>query len=781
MAGSREFARAARTLRACAIVVALGLVASACSWLGPPGAGVRPGERAVAPLHHDGRWFTDAFGRVVMLRGTNFVQKAPPYHPAGVGFGDDDAAFLAANGVNAFRLGIEFQALMPEPGRIDHTYVEALAGTVRALARHRIFVVLDFHQDGYGPATHGNGMPAWATFTDGLPNPPVPFPLYYVQNPALQRAFDNFWENRPAADGVGVQDHYANGVRAVAQRFANEPYVVGYDAMNEPWPGTDWTACVTGCPELEQRLLVPFYERVSRAVRSVDRSAYVFAEPFVLFNFGLADTIVPGFDAPRNALSTHVYSTSADGDLAAMRRAVTAAERSRVPLLVTEWGATNDAAVITRTAAQLDQTLVPWTFWAYNENVIIDPARPPTPDNVRGPVVDALTRPNPVATNGTPLALEFDAATGRLDYRYSTLRPDGRRAAGPLETAISMPARSYPGGYVATATGGTVTSPPCARVLTVRADPQAAEVLVHATPRGACPGDITGSFDALAYNVAGLPQEISGENPAVNIPLISPRLEPYDLVLTQEDFDWWQPALDALDFANYHDRLRAQVTHPYRSTRHPGPVAAGLDPSTRPTLLVGDGLGYLSRFPASDDRRVAWKGCFGGANTADGGAGDCLAMKGFAVSTLEPAPGVLVDVYNLHVEAGGTAEDQRLQGDDMGDLATFILEHSAGRAVILGGDTNLHTNSTHPDGANGADTVLWETFLARTGLADVCASLGCPDRHRIDKFAFRSGGGVAITPRTHVFRAAEFTDAAGEALSDHDPLEVRFDWTAHRG
>ncbi|MGZ8763726.1 MAG: hypothetical protein ACXW2Y_10425, partial [Acidimicrobiia bacterium] len=64
MAGSRKLARAARTLRACAIVVALGLVGSACNGLGPPGAGVRPGERPVAPLHHDGRWFTDAFGRV---------------------------------------------------------------------------------------------------------------------------------------------------------------------------------------------------------------------------------------------------------------------------------------------------------------------------------------------------------------------------------------------------------------------------------------------------------------------------------------------------------------------------------------------------------------------------------------------------------------------------------------------------------------------------------------------------------------------------------------------
>lgn len=30
------------------------------------------------------------------------VYKRPPYHPAAVGFGDDDAAFLRAHGFNTF-------------------------------------------------------------------------------------------------------------------------------------------------------------------------------------------------------------------------------------------------------------------------------------------------------------------------------------------------------------------------------------------------------------------------------------------------------------------------------------------------------------------------------------------------------------------------------------------------------------------------------------------------------------------------------------------------------
>ena len=50
-----------------------------------------------------------------------------------------------------------------------------------------------------------------------------------MTNPALQRAFDNFWANRPGPDGVPLQEHYATAMRAVAARFAHEPNVLGYE------------------------------------------------------------------------------------------------------------------------------------------------------------------------------------------------------------------------------------------------------------------------------------------------------------------------------------------------------------------------------------------------------------------------------------------------------------------------------------------------------------------------------------------------------------------------
>ena len=185
------------------------------------------------------------------------------------------------------------------------------------------------------------------------------------------------------------------------------------------------------------------------------------------------------------------------------------------------------------------------------------------------------------------------------------------------------------------------------------------------------------------------------------------------------------------------------------STARPDTPAPRPSASTRPPrgMFVGDGNGILSRLPFTGNARVPWTECFGGIDTSDGGAGDCLAMKGFAMVTLTLPSGGEVDLYTLHAEAGGTAEDQRLQGEDYAQLAAFITEHSAGRAVIIGGDTNLHTDPTHPDAEGDADTIIWQDFLATTGLTDACAATGCPDTGSIDKIAYRDGARRAARPR----------------------------------
>jgi hypothetical protein len=275
-----------------------------------------------------------------------------------------------------------------------------------------------------------------------------------------------------------------------------------------------------------------------------------------------------------------------------------------------------------------------------------------------------------------------------------------------------------------------------------------------------CPAPAARADDllALTYNVAGLPEGISGSHPATNTPLISPRLNAYDLVVVQES--WQTPDPNPLaPLRVYHELLAADALHPYKSPSMPLPL--NMDPR-RPSAIVSDGLNHFSQFPFGEVTRVMWSGC-------DDSAADCLSLKGFSMTRMSLARGVTVDLYNLHAEAGGTANDDLLREQGMRDLAAFMNTHSAGRAILVGGDFNLHTNS-EPDGTT------YQLLMTLAGLTDSCAAVGCPDPGRIDKWAFRRSDTLAITPVSWSNDAAAFRDMNGDDLSDHEPVAVRFAW-----
>jgi endonuclease/exonuclease/phosphatase family metal-dependent hydrolase len=280
------------------------------------------------------------------------------------------------------------------------------------------------------------------------------------------------------------------------------------------------------------------------------------------------------------------------------------------------------------------------------------------------------------------------------------------------------------------------------------------------TGEGCPPLDpLGGDFLALAYNVAGLPEGLSGSHPETNTPLISPLLNAYDLVLVQES--WQTP--DPNPFAPlrvYHELLAAEALHPYKST--PAPLPLGNDPR-RPSALVSDGLNQFADFAFDPDLvHEMWSECHESA-------ADCLSQKGFSVSRLTLRRGVTMDVYNLHMEAGNDPEDDELRDRGVTELAAFIRARSAGRAVLVGGDFNMRENRE-------PDATILGRFRELTGLTDACAAVGCPET-RIDKFMFRGTPSLGITPLSWSNDGNVFVDEHGEPLSDHDPVAVRFAWT----
>ncbi len=286
-----------------------------------------------------------------------------------------------------------------------------------------------------------------------------------------------------------------------------------------------------------------------------------------------------------------------------------------------------------------------------------------------------------------------------------------------------------------------------------------------------------GSFRLLTYNVTGLPVEISEGRPDVNLPAIGPMLNDYDLVLTQEDYDWWQAdgLASGFDFVNYHGRLRAEATHPYQSPQHPGPKAVGIDLAERPDMELGDGLGILASLSVEGDERVPWAGCFGGFSQDDGGKADCLAMKGFQVTTLTLPNDAVVHVYNLNAEAGTNQRDQELQAANFEQLARHIAEHAEGEAVIVAGHTNLVLDDADAASNDGQDRRIWKAFLDAAGLTDACEAGTCDDQ-LVDRVVYRSGEGVELTASSQAPRTDRFVDDEGEPLSPFPPVEVGFDW-----
>ncbi len=500
-----------------AVVSSLALVAAALTF-GTPRvlagvAGFDPEKSAVAapdgPVAHAGRWMVDRKGRVVIVHGVNVPTKWLPAYPAALEFKEDDAALLAESGFNAVRLTVERYVVEPKPGRFDPGYVARFADTVALLHRYGIMSLIDFHQDSYGPVFFDNGFPEWMTMTDGVPNVyHVGFPLQDFLNPALNRAFDHFWANDIGPSGRRLWDDDARILSYVAARLAGRGGLLGYEVMNEPWPGTRYPTCTNpaGCPDFDRGAYSDYHAKVIAAVRAADPVNMIWYEPLTTFNQGVPTAVEPP-DDPRLGFSFHDYPLCAVADditnaaggpspgvasscttpqVMDNARAHSAATGSA--LLQTEFGATMDTARLLPQLAEYDAAMMPWMFWSYTRYITAyngdeTALEPATHGNVNHEMLTTLARPYPQLVSGTPLRWGFDPDTKRFDLQYSRKRADGRGAFLPGgQTAISVPKLQYPKGYTAKVGGGKVVSKPNAPVLRVSAGHGAGPITVTVTP-----------------------------------------------------------------------------------------------------------------------------------------------------------------------------------------------------------------------------------------------------------------------------------------------------------
>lgn len=475
--------------------------------VGQDGEGTGQGPAVTKALHSDNRWLLDRKGRVNILHGTNMVRKLAPYTLSSVGFGADDADAIVKAGWNTVRVGFAWKALEPRPGRYDRAYLADMAGTVKLLTDRHIFVLFDAHQDMYNEAFNGQGMPDWAVFDDGLPAVPnCGFPLNYFAMPAMWRAWDHLWANDVTDPrGRTLWDAYASMWQVVARQFRDDPYVFGYDLINEPFPGSDYLACSNprqGCAK--DAVLERFEAHTAAAIRAVDPNTTIFYEPLVNSDFGAASDV--GNPVGRNAgFSFHAYCLLAQPGMPVVPGSDLPCDiQENLPLshadarrqayrgapLLSEFGATDDPAILDRVANSADAQMMSWQHWTWyghdvsaprpNESIVKDPALPPTGDNLNRAKLDALIRAYPQVIAGTPTSYGYDAATHTFELTYSTHRAaagaHGRFPAGSI-TRVFVPHRHFPNGIEVTRLVGAtyrqtgqsleLRSKPGARVVTI--------------------------------------------------------------------------------------------------------------------------------------------------------------------------------------------------------------------------------------------------------------------------------------------------------------------------
>jgi endoglucanase len=150
-------------------------------------------------------------------------------------FAEDDARYLASLGLNSVRVPFNYRHFEDDmrPFELQEEGFRRLDQAVDACARHGIYTILDLH------ALPGAQNQHW-----------------HSDNPTH---WASFWAHRH------FQDRVVHLWEALADRYKDNPWVAGYNPINEPGDAVGET-------------IGPFYRRLEAAVRAVDPHHVLFLD-----------------------------------------------------------------------------------------------------------------------------------------------------------------------------------------------------------------------------------------------------------------------------------------------------------------------------------------------------------------------------------------------------------------------------------------------------------------------------------------------------------------------
>ena len=426
---------------------------------------------------------TDHLGREIVLHGLN-LSGAHKNSPTGFAWHTeaDFARMRDEWGLNAVRLVLGWSKLEPQRDTFSRAYLDDIEVRLDWAEAHGLHVLLDFHQDLWGPAFGSNGAPVWATMDGGFAYTPVDPWWFNYLSPAVGSAFSALWTNDR------LQHEYFDAWAEVATRFGDHPAVIGYDLMNEPWYGFEWPLT------FEAERLLPFYKGCLAAIRAVDPDATIFFEPPAFPTASGLASQMPAFGDENVVYVPHYYDPLVHEGIAylgatdlldqAIANKAAEAQMHGAPLVIGEFGGLSTAfgfeSYLQDLMTAFDRHAAGWMAWDYDKDDgggfgMVDSSLNVTPNLV------PLIRVYPSAVAGRIESYSFDHETREFTLDYAS----APSAFGP--TVISVPDEwLYAAGFQVTSTDAPGTwswaFDDATNMLSVWHDPFVGQHTVRVTP-----------------------------------------------------------------------------------------------------------------------------------------------------------------------------------------------------------------------------------------------------------------------------------------------------------
>lgn len=284
-----------------------------------------------------------------------------------------------------------------------------------------------------------------------------------------------------------------------------------------------------------------------------------------------------------------------------------------------------------------------------------------------------------------------------------------------------------------------------------------------------------GNFSIASFNADGLPPALSALGIKVDINPEGPQ-EKYTAVMGQKIMEKGWDIIGLNEDFNYHDVLTKNISG-YQVMTHGGKfessIVAALGILARTWRFKTDGLGLLVKSPmkASNEKRIAWKDCYGYMDHDN----DSLTMKGFRHYEVALNNKVTLDVIVLHADAGGWEPDAKAREKQMEQLMTYVESNiTCKHPLIIMGDYNMRYTTQDFQGMV-IDRLNASGDMQAKDVTIEYNAAGNNVHEMLDKIIYVNRPSTDIQLQlVSMGNGYDFIREDGTALSDHYPIYASF-------